>query len=128
MPDIDDLISKIDKKQQSDASIKDQVKLLKTQNLKLEKELEELKKENKDLRGKIEGMVDFPTDVLELRSIIGRQRAQISTFDDQLNEKDFRITELETELNVIKENYNKSREKIQELSREEKSVFMLRTC
>ncbi|NHI94097.1 MAG: hypothetical protein EAX96_16525 [Candidatus Lokiarchaeota archaeon] len=115
MPEIDDLISKIDKKQKSDASLKDQVQALKTQNLKLEKEIEELKKENKELKGKIEGMVDFPTDVLELRSIIGRQRAQISTFDDQLNEKDFRITELETELNVIKDNYNKSREKIQEL-------------
>ena len=115
MPEIDDLISKIDKKQKSDASIKDQVQALKTKNLQLEKELVDLKKENKDLKGKIDGMVDFPTDVLELRSIIGRQRAQIATFDDQLNEKDFRITELETELKVIKDNYTKSRGKIQEL-------------
>ena len=81
-----------------------------------------MKKENKELKGKIDGMVDFPTDVLELRSIIGRQRAQISTFEDQLNEKDFRITELETELNVIKENYSKSRAKIQELLQQTISI------
>ncbi len=115
MPDIDDLISEIDKKQKSNASIKDQVQALKTKNLSLEKELVELKKENQELKGKISGMVDFPTDVLELRSIIGRQRAQIAGFDDQLNDKDFRITELETELKVVKENYTKSRTKIQEL-------------
>jgi len=115
VPEIDDLISKIDKKQKTDASIKDLVQALKTKNLNLEKELAEVKKENKGLKGKIDGMVDFPTDVLELRSIIGRQRAQIATFDDQINDKDFRVTELETELKVVKDNYNKSREKIQEL-------------
>ncbi|MHA1784527.1 MAG: hypothetical protein ACTSVE_04975, partial [Candidatus Helarchaeota archaeon] len=122
IPEINDLISKIDDKQKTAASLKDQVQALRTKNLSLEKEIDELEKENKELKGKIDGMVDFPTDVLELRSIIGRQRAQISTFEDQLNEKDFRITELETELNVIKENYSKSRAKIQELLQQTISI------
>ncbi|MHA1145621.1 MAG: hypothetical protein ACTSRW_12850 [Candidatus Helarchaeota archaeon] len=113
MPDIDDMISQYDKKQEKQAKIMDELKSLKLENSRLRDDLNKSQKRIKELEEKIEGMVDFPTDVIELRSIIGRQRAQIATFEDQINERDFKLTELQTELSVIKDRYEKFRARLQ---------------
>ncbi|MHA1300577.1 MAG: hypothetical protein ACTSO9_14255 [Candidatus Helarchaeota archaeon] len=114
MPDIEDLISKIDKKQKDDASQVNQLKALQTENTILKEKLQKYEIKIKELEDKIDTMVDFPTDVLELRAIIGRQRGEISSYENQISERDFKITELSTELNVVKERYEKALEKLKE--------------
>lgn len=114
MPDIEDLISQVDKKQKDEASQKNLLKSLQTENTMLKEKLEKYEIKIKELEDKMDGMVDFPTDVLELRAIIGRQRGEISSYENQLSEKDFKVTEISTELNVIKERYQKALEKLKE--------------
>ncbi|MHA1380149.1 MAG: hypothetical protein ACTSRG_17385 [Candidatus Helarchaeota archaeon] len=114
MPDIEDLISKVDKKQSSEASQKNLLKSLQTENTILKEKLEKYELKIKELEDKMDSMVDFPTDVLELRAIIGRQRGEISSYESQLSEKDFKITEISTELSVVKDRYEKALEKLKE--------------
>ncbi|NVM05017.1 MAG: hypothetical protein HWN67_22030 [Candidatus Helarchaeota archaeon] len=114
MPDIEDLISDIDKKQKDDASTINRLRALQTENTMLNEKLKKYETKIKELEDKMDGMVDFPTDVLELRAIIGRQRAEITSFESELSEKDFKMTELTTELSVIKERYDKVMKKLQE--------------
>lgn len=114
MPDIEDLIHKVDKKQKDEASQKNLLKSLQTENELLKEKLQTYEKKIKELEDKMASMVDFPTDVLELRAIIGRQRAEISSFETQLSEKDFQVTELTTELSVVKDKYEKSQKKLHE--------------
>lgn len=113
MPDIDDQISQYSKKQEEQAKVLDELKSLRLENSRLRDELNGTRARIQELEGKIEGMVDFPTDVIELRAIIGRQRGQIATFEEQLNERDFKATELETELSVFKDRYEKLRARLQ---------------
>ena len=111
--DIEDLISKVDKKQKDEAAQQDLINTLRTENTILREKIENYELKIKEMEDKIEGMVDFPTDVLELRAIIGRQRAEISSFENQLSEKEFQMTELSTELSVLKERYEANLKKLQ---------------
>ncbi|MFX1451255.1 MAG: hypothetical protein ACFFCM_10460 [Promethearchaeota archaeon] len=114
MPDIEDLISGIDKKQKDEASQVNRLRALQTENTMLKEKLAKYETKIKELEDKMASMVDFPTDVLELRAIIGRQRAEISSFESDMSEKDFKMTELSTELSVVKERYDKLMKRMQE--------------
>ncbi len=114
MPDIEDLISNVDKKQKDEASVVNRLRALQTENTMLNDKLKKYETKIKELEDKMDGMVDFPTDVIELRAIIGRQRAEISSFENEMSEKDFKMTELSTELTVVKERYDKLMKRMQE--------------
>jgi chromosome segregation ATPase len=59
-------------------------------------------------------MVEVPTDVMELKVIIGRQRAELEAFEDKISERDWRINELESELGMVKKQREEMRTKLDE--------------
>jgi len=61
---------------------------------------------------KLDEMVEVPTDVMELKVIIGRQRAEIEAFEDKISERDWRINELESELGMVKKQREELRVKL----------------
>ncbi|MHA1248853.1 MAG: hypothetical protein ACTSRP_02560 [Candidatus Helarchaeota archaeon] len=112
---IDDLISKVEKTQQKKASLQDELRALRLENSKQKQEIEELKKIVAEQKAKINQMVEVPTDVMELRVLIGKQRAEIEAFEDKINEKNWRINELESEINMLKRQREELRSKLNSL-------------
>ncbi|MHA1271122.1 MAG: hypothetical protein ACTSPY_15115 [Candidatus Helarchaeota archaeon] len=60
-------------------------------------------------------MVEVPSDVMELRVLLGKQRAEIGAFEDKLNEKNWKITELESEIDMLKKQREDLRSKLNTL-------------
>ena len=96
------MISDLEKKQQSSASLKDEVKRLNQLAAEQKEKIAKLQNTSNEQQSKLDEMVDVPTDVMELKVIIGRQRAEIEAFEDKISDRDWRINELESELGMIK--------------------------
>jgi len=112
--DIEDMISDLEKKQMDAATLKDEVRRL-TQLAKDQKEkITELETKCEVNQKKLDEMVEVPTDVMELKVIIGKQRAELEAFEDKISERDWRINELESELGMIKKQREELRTKLNE--------------
>jgi chromosome segregation ATPase len=116
--DIDDLISKVEKTQQKKASVQDELRSLRLENNKQKQEIEELKKKVEEQKSKLDKMIETPGDVMELRVLIGKQRAEIESFEDKLNEKNWKVTELESEIDMLKKQREDLRSKLSNLREE----------
>jgi chromosome segregation ATPase len=112
--DIEDMISKIEKKQMDTASMKDEIRRLTQLTKDQSEKLERMQKTMDEQKKKLEEMVEVPTDVMELKVIIGRQRAEIEAFEDKISERDWRINELESELGMVKKQREELRVKLEE--------------
>lgn len=110
--DIEDEISKLEKKQMSAASLKDENRRLTQLTKEQTEKLERLQNTVDEQKKKLDEMVEVPTDVMELRVIIGRQRAELEAFEDKISERDWRINELESELGMVKKQREEMRTKL----------------
>ena len=109
------MISDLEKKQQSSASLKDEVKRLNKLAAEQKEKIAKLQNTSNEQQAKLDEMVDVPTDVMELKVIIGRQRAEIEAFEDKISDRDWRINELESELGMIKKQRGELRDKLAEM-------------
>ncbi|TFG05309.1 MAG: hypothetical protein EU536_02305 [Promethearchaeota archaeon] len=116
--DIEDMIADLDQKQQSTASLKDEVKLLRQQSGEQQEKIAKLQAQLAEQQKKLDEMVEVPTDVMELKVIIGRQRAEIEAFEDKMSERDWRINELESELGMVKKQREELRTKLNDLRKQ----------
>jgi len=112
--DIEDMISKVEKKQMDSASMKDEVRRLTQLSKDQSEKIERMQKTMDDQKKKLDEMVEVPTDVMELKVIIGRQRAEIEAFEDKISERDWRINELESELGMVKKQREELRVKLED--------------
>ncbi|MHA1275700.1 MAG: hypothetical protein ACTSQI_00025 [Candidatus Helarchaeota archaeon] len=116
--DIEEQISSLEKKQMDSASLKDEVRRLTQLTNEQKEKIANLKATVKEQQKKLDEMVEVPTDVMELKVIIGRQRAEIEAFEDKISERDWRINELESELGMIKKQREELRNKLNELRKQ----------
>ncbi len=110
--DIEDMISKIEKKQMDAASVKDEIRRLTQLTKDQSEKIERMQRTMEEQKKKLDEMVEVPTDVMELKVIIGRQRAEIEAFEDKISERDWRINELESELGMVKKQREELRVKL----------------
>ena len=110
--DIEDMISTIEKKQMDSASLKDEVRRLDQLTKDQKEKIKKLQATVNEQQQKLDEMVEVPTDVMELKVIIGRQRAEIEAFEDKISERDWRINELESELGMVKKQREELRGKL----------------
>ncbi len=110
--DIENMISDLEKKQQSSASLKDEVKRLTQLTSEQREKITKLQESCNEQQKKLDDMVEVPTDVMELKVIIGRQRAEIEAFEDKISDRDWRINELESELGMVKKQREELRTKL----------------
>lgn len=113
--DIEDMISDLEKKQQSAATIKDEVKRLTQLTNEQREKITKLQANLNEQQKKLDEMVEVPTDVMELKVIIGRQRAEIEAYEDKIGDRDWRINELESELGMVKKQREELRNKLNDL-------------
>ncbi|NVM55248.1 MAG: hypothetical protein HWN66_16195, partial [Candidatus Helarchaeota archaeon] len=113
--DIEDMITDLEKKQQSAASLKDEVRKLSQLTKDQKEKIDKLQAKSDSQQKKLDEMVEVPTDVMELKVIIGRQRAEIEAFEDKMGDRDWRINELESELGMIKKQREELRIKLNDL-------------
>jgi chromosome segregation ATPase len=112
--DIEDMISDLEKKQMDAASLKDEVRRLSQLTKDQKEKITELETKLESAQKKLDEMVEVPTDVMELKVIIGRQRAELEAFEDKISERDWRINELESELGMVKKQRDEMRVKLNE--------------
>ncbi len=116
--DIEDMISKVEKKEMDSAALKDEVRRLTQLTNEQKEKIAKFKATVDEQQKKLDEMVEVPTDVMELKVIIGRQRAEIEAFEDKISERDWRINEVESELGMIKKQREELRGKLNELRKE----------
>ncbi|MHA1651585.1 MAG: hypothetical protein ACTSYB_15445 [Candidatus Helarchaeota archaeon] len=116
--DIEDMISDLEKKQMDAASLKDENRRLSQLVKEQEEKIKKLQAKIDEQQEKLDKMVEVPTDVMDLKVIIGRQRAEIEAFEDKISERDWRINELESELGMVKKQREELRNKINELRKQ----------
>jgi len=112
--DIEDEISELEKKQMTAASLKDENRRLTQLTREQSEKIESMQNVIDEQKKKLDEMVEVPTDVMELRVIIGRQRAELEAFEDKISERDWRINELESELGMVKKQREEMRTKLDE--------------
>ena len=119
MPEeIDDLISKVEQTQKKKASMQDELRTLRLKTSEQEQEIKRLNDIIAEQKDKLKKMVEVPSDVMELRALIGKQRAELDAFEDKLNEKNWKITELESEIDMLKKQREELRDKLNSIREE----------
>ncbi len=116
--DIEDKISSLEKKQMDSASLKDEVRRLTLLTNEQKEKVSKLQAKLDEQQKKLDEMVEVPTDVMELKVMIGRQRAEIEAFEDKISERDWKINEIESELEMTKKQREELRNKLNEFRKQ----------
>jgi chromosome segregation ATPase len=100
--DLEKLISSIGKEEQAAAQKQAQIDQIKLELERKKKEVAKLMQENADLKKKLEGKFDLPPDIEELSRLIGQQRGEINSKDQQLEQIYARLAQVEAEYNAYR--------------------------